>query len=679
MDNPLLNLTGLPAFSQIAAEHVEPAIDRILEQNRSHITALTEATDIPEWDNVVRPIEDLNDRLERAWSPVRHMNSVVNSDPLRDAYNTCLPKLSAFATEMGQNEALYRAYQAIADRGDFQALDVAQRKAIENALRDFRLAGVALEAADKTRFKEISQALSTLASTFQENLLDAANAWEKVVTEQGKLAGLPDSALALARQTAEQRAQEGWVLTLDLPSYLPVMTYADERDLRREMYEAYMTRASDQGPHGGRWDNTEVMQRILALRHEKARLLGYANFAELSLVPKMAGSAQEVLGFLHDLAKRSLPVARLELEEIRTFARERHAAEHLGAWDIPYYAEKLRQDRYAISQEALRPYFPVSKVLSGMFAIVQRLYGIRIKQVQDVDVWHPDVGFYEIRDPQGAVCGQFYVDLYARPKKRAGAWMDECVVRRRAGDSLQLPVAYLTCNFTPPVGEDPSLLTHDEVTTLFHEFGHGLHHMLTRIDYPEVSGINGVAWDAVELPSQFMENWCWDRQALDLIAGHYDTGATLPAELYERMLAAKDFQAGMKMVRQLEFSLFDFRLHHEYDPKRGARIYEMLREVQAQVAVLQPPEYTRFAHGFAHIFAGGYAAGYYSYKWAEVLSSDAFSRFEENGIFDAATGRAFLHTVLEQGGSRDAMELFVQFRGREPRIDALLRHSGIGT
>ncbi|KRT56689.1 M3 family metallopeptidase, partial [endosymbiont of Ridgeia piscesae] len=514
-------------------------------------------------------------------------------------------------------------------------------------------------------------------SKYEENLLDATNAWSKRIDDPEALAGLPESALALAKQTAEQRGTSGWLLTLEFPSYLPVMSYADDRELRREVYEAFATRASDQGPHDKAFDNSELMEQILALRHEQAQLLGFANYAERSLARKMARSTDAVMAFLHDLAERSRPQAQRELEELRLFAREEHGILELQAWDIGYYSEKLRQHRHNISQEELKPYFPETKVVPGMFAVVEQLYGIQIKAIEGVDSWHPDVRFFEIRDADGQLRGQFYLDLYARPKKRGGAWMDDCASRFFTDQLDQTPVAYLTCNFSPPVGEQPALFTHDEVETLFHEFGHGLHHLLTRIDYPAVAGINGVAWDAVELPSQFMENFCWEREALNLISGHWETGEPIPDDLYQRMKAAKNFQSAMQMVRQLEFSIFDFRIHREYEPAHGGRIYEILDEVRQQVSVVIPPTWNRFAHGFSHIFAGGYAAGYYSYKWAEVLSADAFSLFEERGTFDAETGRAFLQEILEQGGSKQAMELFTAFRGREPQIDALLRHSGI--
>lgn len=677
MTNPLLELEGLPPFSKIRPEHVEPAIDTLLAECRRTVAGLLESDGPWRWDNLVQPIEDVEDRLSRAWSPVSHMNSVVNSEPLREAYNACLPKLSEYGTEMGQNEALYQAFRALRESPDFEQLDQAQRRIIDNELRDFRLSGVALPPEQRERYKQIMLELSSLTSKFEENLLDATHAWQRLVTDEAELAGLPESAVQLARQTAEREGLEGWLFNLEFPSYYPVLTYADNRALREELYTAYVTRASDEGPNAGKWDNGPIMERILALRHEAAQLLGFRNYAERSLATKMAQSPEQVLQFLNDLAERSLPRARTELDEVRAFAAEHYGVTELEAWDIPYYSEKLRQHTYAISQEELKPWFPETRVVPGMFAVVERLYGLQISPVEGVDVWHPDVRFYEIRDADGKLRGQFYLDLYARPHKRGGAWMDECISRRITRDGLQTPVAYLTCNFSPPIGDRPALFTHDEVITLFHEFGHGLHHMLTQVDYAGVSGISGVAWDAVELPSQFMENWCWEREALDLISGHVDTGEPLPQELFERMIAARNFQSAMQMVRQLEFALFDFRLHLEYDPDRGARIYEILDEVRQKVAVVRPPSFNRFPHSFSHIFAGGYAAGYYSYKWAEVLSADAFAAFEEAGIFDRETGMRFLTRILEQGGSRDPMELFIDFRGREPTIDALLRHTGL--
>ena len=675
MTNPLLEQAGLPLFSKIRPEHVEPAIDQLLADNRRRIDDLLDNAEQPSWDNLVEPIEEWEDHLERVWSPISHMNAVTNSEELRAAYNACLPKLSDYGTEMGHNERLFLAYKAVAEHA--KDLDDGQRKVLDNALRDFHLSGVDLAPDKKQRFKEISQELSSLTSKFSENVLDASNAWSKQIDDAKALAGLPQSAVDLAQHTAEQRDEKGWLLTLDFPSFFPVMTYADDAALRREVYQAYQTRASDQGPHAGQFDNSDAMERILALRHEQSQLLGFANYAERSLARKMARSTDEVMHFLHDLAARSKPQAEREFAELRAFAAQEYAADELEPWDVAYYSEKLRQHRHSISQEEVKPYFPAPRVIAGMFEVVGRLYGVNFHEVDGIDTWHPDVRFYEIRDLDGSLRGQFYFDLYARQNKRGGAWMGDCQTRMKTRSVEQIPVAYMVCNFSPPVGDRPALLTHDEVETLFHEFGHGLHHMLTRVDYAAIAGISGVAWDAVELPSQFMENFCWEREALDLFAAHFDTGERIPDDLYRRMLAAKNFQSGMTMVRQLEFALFDFRIHREYDPGRGGRVYDILDEVRDEVAVFRPPAWSRFAHAFSHIFAGGYAAGYYSYKWAEVLSADAFSLFEENGVFDQSTGRSFLNNILEQGGSKDAMELFVAFRGREPQIDALLRHSGI--
>lgn len=677
MTNPLLEDYDLPPFSRIKPEQIEPAITQLLDESLKAIDALLETDGDYTWENLIQPLEEIDDRIHKAWSPVSHLNAVVNGEELRQAYNACLPKLSDYATEVGHNKKLYQAYQSIADSSAFDRFDTAQKKIIRNALRDFHLAGVDLDEDKKARFKAIEQELSTLTSKFEENLLDATHAFTKQIEDESALSGLPEMARLLARQAAEAQGKSGWLFTLEIPSYLAIMTFADDRALRREFYTAYSTRASDQGPQAGQWDNGEVMEKILALRHEKAQLLGFKNYAELSLATKMAESPDQVMHFLEDLAERSLPVARRDLEELRRYAEEQHGLENLEAWDLLYYSEKLKQHRFKLSQEEIKTYFPVSRVVPGLFAVVERLYSIDIQEVEGIDAWHPAVKLFVIRDKDNQVRGRFYLDLYARPKKRGGAWMDECITRRKKGAQIQTPTAYLICNFTPPAGDDPALLTHQEVITLFHEFGHGLHHMLTRIDHLGVSGIHGVEWDAVELPSQFMENFCWEKEALALISGHYKTGEKLPEELFARMQAAKNFQAGMQMVRQLEFALFDFRIHREYDPVQGGRIYPILDEVRRRVAAFTPPAFNRFAHGFAHIFGGGYAAGYYSYKWAEVLSADAFSLFEEKGIFDSETGRAFLQNILEKGGSQEAKELFVAFRGREPKIDALLRHSGI--
>jgi len=678
MTNPLLTAADLPCYAVIHPEHVEPAIDERLAANRADRERLLAANaEQPTWEGLIKPLEELDNRLNKTWSPVRHLHSVLDSEALRTAYNSCLPKLSAYYTELGQHEGLYRAYQRIADGPEYDRLDAAQCKVIDDALRDFKLSGINLPQKQRDRYKAIMQELMQLSAQFSQNVLDAAQAWTLLLTDEARLAGLPDSVRASARQTAQQRGLEGWLLTLELPSYLPVLNYAEDRELRRELYQAYSTRASDQGPNAGQWDNGPVAERILALRHELARLLGFGDYTEYSLATKMADTPRQVLDFLEGLTCRARPQAQRELEELREFARLQCGADELEAWDMGYYSEKLRQHRYQLSQEELRPYFPVTRVLSGLFAVAERLFGIMIRPIDDVEVWHPDVRTYQIVDATGNLRGRFYLDLYARPHKRGGAWMDGCLARRRIGDAIQIPAAYLVCNFTPPVGDDPALLTHNEMLTLFHEFGHGLHHLLTTVDELPVSGIHGVEWDAVELPSQFLENWCWSREALDGLAGHYQTGELLPEALYQRMLAAKHFQAGMLLVRQLEFSVFDFRVHREYDPTRGGRILEMLDEVRRQVAVVVPPAWNRFPNAFTHIFSGGYAAGYYSYKWAEVLSADAFSAFEAHGIFDAATGARFCKSILEVGGSRPALASFVEFRGREPAIEPLLRLSGI--
>lgn len=677
MSNPLLETHVLPPFSQIQPHHIGPAVETLIAENRALIQQLVEAGGPFSWETLMEPLAEADDRLNKAFSPVGHLNAVVNSEALREAYNAILPVLSAFATEVGQNEALFSAYQAVAEREDFSRLDAAQQQIIRQALRDFRLSGVDLPAHSKARFREIIEALTTLGSRFQDHVLDATQGWHCVVKEASRLSGLPAAALTLAAEAARARGLEGWVFTLEFPSYIAVMTHADDRALRAELYEAYVTRASDQGPMAGRWDNTRIMEEILALRHEKAQILGYKNYAELSLATKMAPSTDAVVLFLKDLAKRSMASAQRDLDELSAFSRAELGLEVLESWDLPYASEKLREARYALSQEALKPYFPLPKVLSGLFEIIRRLYGVTIRPVQGIDVWHPDVTFYEVADSTGPRAG-FYLDLYARTNKRGGAWMDECVTRRRLiPEGLQQPVAYLTCNFTPPLEGQPALLRHEEVETLFHEFGHGLHHLLTRVDHAGVSGIHGVEWDAVELPSQFMENFCWDPEALQLISGHVEDGHPLPEELLGCMLAARNFQSGLQMLRQIEFALFDFRLHLEYDPLKGARIEEVLDAVRSEVAVVRPPAFNRFPQSFSHIFGGGYAAGYYSYKWAEVLSSDAFSLFEERGVLDETTGRSFLEAILEKGGSKSAMELFVAFRGREPSIEPLLRHSGL--
>ncbi len=676
MGNPLLEKKSLPAFSLIKPEHIVPAIEEILADNKKQIDALTTRLNEPSWENFIEPLDNLNDRLAQSWSPVSHMNAVVNGDALREVYNQCLTKLSEYSTELGHNIALYKLYEQLKNSSLFASLNVPQQTVIDHALRDFKLSGIALNEKDKTTFGELQKRLAELTSKFAENVLDATQGWTKQIESIEELSGVPDTALAVFRRAAEDKNLTGYLITLEMPSYLPIMTYADSRALRKEIYEAYVTRASDLGPMAGKWDNTQLMKDILALRQQLARLLGMENYAERSLVTKMAQTPQQVIEFLEDLGNKSRPAAEKDFAELKLFATDKLAIDDLQAWDLPYVSEKLKQEKYNISQEELRPYFPVDRVIAGMFLIVGRLFNIAVEEIAEFDSWHPDVKIYRLmRD--GKTIAKFYLDLFARANKRGGAWMDTCRVRRLVDGEVQLPVAYLVCNFTSPVGDKPSLLTHNEVITLFHEFGHGLHHMLTRVDYADVSGINGVAWDAVELPSQFMENFCWQKEALDIISSHFETGAALPQAMLEKMLAAKNFQSSLQMVRQLEFALLDFHLHIHYSEEQNTDIQQVIDNVRKQVAVVVPPAFNRFQHSFSHIFAGGYAAGYYSYKWAEVLSADAFSLFEERGVFDAATGERFLHEVLEKGGSEDPMTLFTKFRGRAPSVDALLRHSGI--
>jgi oligopeptidase A len=675
--NPLLESSSHPLFAQIRPEHVEPAVDAVLAANRKAIAGLLDGDEARTWDTFVEPLVELDEHLDSVWAPVRHLNAVANSPALRTAYNACLPKLSAYHTELGHNVRLYEAWCELAESSEYGDLDTAQRKVVDDTLRDFRLGGVALPAEKKKRFAAIQEELSTLQSRFEENLLDATHAWHLDLDDAALLDGLPPSGLALAEQAAQEAGRKGYRVTLDFPSYYGVMSYCRDRSLREQVYTAYSTRASEQGPHAGRWDNGKVMHDILRLRREAAELLGFASYAQESLATKMAESPDQVIDFLFDLSKKARPAAESELAELREYAAGELGLEELQAWDMAYAGERLREHRFALQQEQLKPYFPVDSVLGGLFALTEKLFDVRIVPGPAVEIWHKDVRFYEIRDPDGGLRAQFYLDLYARQHKRGGAWMDECVTRHRHADTLRYPIAFMTCNSTPPLGDEPALFTHDEVITLFHEFGHGLHHMLTRIDYPAVAGINGVEWDAVELPSQFMENWCWTRETLDMFARHYRTGETLPEDMLDALLASRDFQAGMQMLRQIEFSVFDMRLHQEYDPSLPTDIQALLDEVREAVAVVRPPAFNRFQHSFAHIFGGGYAAGYYSYKWAEVLSADAFARFEEEGLFNVEIGRAFLHSILERGGSQPAAELFREFRGREPSVDALLRHHGI--
>jgi len=681
-DNPLLADDTLPAFSRIRPEHVLPAIDAILADYRAGIDALV-APDAPrDFDTVMLTQERLEQRLARAWAPVSHLHSVADSEALREVYGPAEEKLTEHAMELGQNRQLFAAVQALAEAPDFATLPRPQRALVEHALRDFRLSGIALEEPARSRFREIGVELSKLSTEFSNAVLDASEAWHEQITDERDLAGIPESGRAVLRQYAEDRDLDGYLVTLKQPSVQAVLSYADNRALRERVYWAYQTRASDQGPNAGKFDNSARIEKIMALRHEAAQLLGFANAAEESLATKMAESPTEVMEFLHDLAARAKPVAQQELATLRTFARDELQLDNLEPWDVGYASEKLRQKKYALDEEQLKPYFPLPAVIDGLFALTGKLYGITLAQRGDVDTWHPDVRYYDVRDAAGRVFAGAYVDLYARNGKRGGAWMDVCRARFDDGEHGQLPVAFLTCNFAPPTGDKPALLTHDDVLTLFHEFGHGLHHLLTEITLPSIGGIDGVEWDAVELPSQFMENFGWNRQALDLFAKHYQTGETLPDELFERMLAARHFHAGLFLVRQLEFALFDFLLHLEYDPAAGARPLAVLEQVRKEVAVLHPPAWQRFPHGFSHIFAGGYAAGYYSYLWAELLSADAFGEFEERAaeggqVIDRATGERFRKEFLAVGASRPALESFIAFRGRKPEPEALLRSHGL--
>lgn len=674
MTNPLLIDAPLPLFSKIKPEHVLPAIQEALKNCRHTIETVLTKNSQYTWDNLIQPIDEMDEKFSRAWSPVSHLNSVKNSPELREAYEACLPLLSEYSTWVGQHKPLYQAYKQIKESEEYTKLTKAQKKVIDNALRDFELSGIGLPEDKQKRYGEIVAKLSELSSKYSNNVLDATMGWTKLITNLDDLSGMPESALAAAKEQAKAKGQEGWLLTLDIPSYLPIMTYCDNRDLRFELYQAYNTRASDQGPNAGKWDNTEIIKQILSLRDELAHLLGFETYADKSLATKMAESTQQVIEFLTDLASKAKPQGEKELADLKRYAYEFFGASDIKPWDIAYYSEKQKQYLYTINDEELRPYFPEQTVINGLFEVVHRVFGITAKQRQGVEVWNPEVKFYDLYNTDGELKGSFYLDLYAREHKRGGAWMDDCIGRMRFADGhVQKPVAYLTCNFNRPIGDKPALFTHNEVTTLFHEFGHGLHHMLTEIDVSSVAGINGVPWDAVELPSQFLENWCWEPEALAFISGHYETGEPLPAEMLEKMLDAKNYQAALFILRQLEFGLFDFKLHSQKDPD----ILETLKQVRELVAVVPTVEWGRFPHAFSHIFAGGYAAGYYSYLWAEVLSADAFSRFEEEGIFNTKTGNAFLDNILSQGGSDEPMTLFKNFRGREPQLEALLRHYGI--
>jgi len=676
--NPLLDFSGLPRFAEIGPEHVGPAIDQLLDESRAVVHSIAADRVPATWDAFVRPLEDSTERLSRAWGQVEHLHAVLDSPELRSAYNASLPKITQFWTELGQNQQLFQKYRTLKASDAFQILVPARKKLVENALRDFRLGGAELPPELKPRYAAIQDELAGLSAKFSENVLDATNVYSIVVEDELRLAGLPGDAIESASEAAKKVSKAGWKFTLQMPSYLPIMQYAEDRALRETLYRASATRASEFGK--AEWDNAPLISRILRLRKEDAALLGYSSFAEVSLVPKMAQSPKEVLEFLHDLARRARPFAERDLAEMREFAARDLGLPSLEAWDMAFVSEKLRAERYSFSDQELKQYFPESQVVPGMFKLVETLYGIKIIESK-APVWHDDVRFFDIRSADGQLIGQFYVDLYARETKRGGAWMDGAVTRRRTHSSIQTPVAYLNCNFSGPVGGKPALFTHDDVITLFHEFGHGLHHLLTQIEDLGVSGINGVEWDAVELPSQFMENFCWEWEVLEHMTRHVNTGARLPRQLFEKMLAAKNFQSGLGMLRQIEFSLFDMLLHFDFDPDSGRNAQDVLDAVRKDVAVVVPPAYNRFPNSFSHIFAGGYAAGYYSYKWAEVLSADAFSAFEEmrarNSVLDESTGARFRDEVLAVGGSRPAAESFRAFRGRDPQVEALLRHNGM--
>ncbi|GLR72410.1 oligopeptidase A [Agaribacter marinus] len=675
IEHAKIDTTQLPRFSAITPENIVDAVQQAIDKCKATAESVVKSAEVS-YANVIELLEEADDELSKLWSPISHMNSVVSSDELREAHDACLPLLSEYGTYIGQHNGLCKLYIALQKSDEYQSLSQASKKLVDNGVRDFTLSGVALPDDKKAEYAKIRAELSELGSTFSNNVMDATLNFTYYTEDEAELSGLPDSVKAAAKQTAMAKERQGYLFTLDIPSYLPVMMYADNENLRETMYRAYTTKASEFDTEDGKFDNTKVIERTLALRQKLSALLDFENYADYALQTKMAESASQVISFLEDLAEKSKPQAQAEIDELRAFAEKEYGKSSLNAWDYPYYSEKLKQAKYAVSDEELRPYFPVDKVLTGLFDVVSRLYGIDVVEIDGVDTWHEDARFFEIRQGK-ELRGCFYLDLFARAKKRGGAWMDECRVKRITADNrLQVPVAYLTCNFNGPVDGKPALFTHDEVVTMFHEFGHGIHHMLTKITVGGVSGINGVAWDAVELPSQFLENWCWQPEALAFLSGHYETGEALPKDLLDKLLAAKNYQSAMQMLRQLEFALFDFSLHMQTDTDIDVQAF--LNVVRDKIAVLVPPAFNRFQNSFSHIFAGGYAAGYYSYKWAEVLSSDAFSRFEEEGIFNQQTGQDFLTNILEKGGSDEPMNLFKAFRGREPSIQPLLRHSGIG-
>ncbi|MGB8241014.1 MAG: M3 family metallopeptidase [Azonexus sp.] len=677
--NPLLDFSNLPRFDLVQPGHVKPAVESLLAAGRELITRLTEEATPSTWKDFAGALADGLEPFGRAWGIVGHLHSVNDVPAWREAYNEMLPEVSRFYAELGQNLKLFEKYKALRDSHEYAMLTREQKKVVDNEIRDFRLSGAELPEDQKPRFQAISEELSQLSAKFAENLLDATNAFAEVITDEARLAGLPDDIRQAARSAAEKAGVDGWRFSLQAPSYGPVMQYADDRELRARMYRAFATRAAEfhDGSSKPEWDNTPVMQRMLELRQEEAKMLGYANFAEVSLAPKMADTPAQVLAFLRELAAKAKPFATRDIAELQAFAKGEVGIADFQPWDAGYVSEKLLQKRYAFSEQEVKQYFTEPKVLGGLFKVIESLFKVKVK-ADDAPVWHEDVRFYRLETPAGDLVGQFYLDLYARETKRGGAWMDEARARRRTIGGIQKPIAYLNCNFARPVGDKPATFTHDEVITLFHETGHGLHHLLTRGEELGVSGIHGVEWDAVELPSQFMENYCWEWDVLQGMTAHVDNGATLPRALFDKMLAAKNFQSGMMAVRQIEFSLFDMLLHSEFDPQGPSTVMDLLNTVRREVAVLFPPEWHRFPNSFSHIFGGGYGAGYFSYKWAEVLSADAYAAFEEAGDpFDATVGQRFLDEILSVGGSRPAIESFKAFRGREPSVDALLRHSGM--
>ncbi len=677
--NPLLDFSGLPRFAEFKPEFVTPAIDQLLADCRTAV-AHAEADDTPaEWNAFVAPLDDANEKLGRAWGQVSHLHSVMDSPELREAYNENLPKITVYYAELGQNEALFARFKALKARPDFAALSAPRRRIVENELRDFRLGGAELPDDKKARFMQLQEELAQLSAKFEENILDATNEFALILDNDAQLAGVPDDVQAMMKAAAEADGKSGWKLTLQMPCYLPVMQYADNRDLREQLYRAYVTRASEFGKP--ELDNTPLIGSILRLRREAAELLGFKSYAEVSLAAKMADTPAEVLKFLDELGARAHPYAEKDYAELKAFARDELGLADLQAWDTTYMSEKLSVARYSFSDQEVKQYFPEPRVLTGLFKLVETLYGLHVRE-DSAPVWHPDVKFYTLSDQNGLRIGQFYLDLYARASKRGGAWMDDVITRRKKDDGIQTPVAYLNCNFSGPVGDKPALFTHDEVITLFHEAGHGLHHLLTQIEELGVSGINGVEWDAVELPSQFMENFCWEWDVLKHMTAHVETGEPLPRALFDKMLAAKNFQSGLQTLRQIEFASFDMHLHDDFDPNGDRTAQDLINDIRKKVAVIMPPAYNRFPNNFSHIFAGGYAAGYYSYKWAEVLSADAYALFEDEaegygGVLNPEVGHRFWSEILAQGGARPALESFKAFRGREPTIDALLRHNGM--